>query len=213
MSRARTDVASKLGFLLLWNTLAFAPIALAQQAAQEARFISGTVYWVDNSQPIARAEIHIDGAGSNTASDSGEFRFPLRPPLRVGFPATFSVRNWEIVDPCNLRRGRTYLPDPDAESIRLTVLAPGDRRLLTGASAECVVIERASRFEVGMESPSRYSAALKDSGQPAYSRLPLAGQSTSLLTADSLGSTCAKYASRQRRYGLKKTGRGSGIQH
>jgi hypothetical protein len=110
--------------------------------AQPTRYISGTVYQAKSSQPVAGAEVHIDGAGSDVATNSGEFRFPLRSPLRVGFPVTFHVVNWEIVNPCNLVRGRTYLPDPDAEVIPLTVLRHGDRRLGSGDSAACVVVER-----------------------------------------------------------------------
>lgn len=144
--------------------------SVSSAGAQQTRYISGTVYQANSSQPVAGAEVHIDGAGSDIATNSGEFRFPLRSPLRVGFPATFHVLNWEVVNPCNLVRGRTYLPDPDAESVPLTVLHRGDRRLGTGDSAACVVIERASRFEVSMDGASRFQAWFRAAPPPAYAR-------------------------------------------
>ena len=118
---------------------------LCPVSAQQSRHISGSVHGPDDS-PVARTEVSIEGSGVQLTTDSGEFQFPLVPPLKVGFPATFHVNSWVIIDPCILQRGRTYLPDPDAETIKLKVLPRGDRRLLSGSALSCVIEDRSSRF-------------------------------------------------------------------
>jgi tetratricopeptide (TPR) repeat protein len=125
---------------------------LAAPLAQQTKSISGSVRTPEDT-PIAQTEVRIDGAGGNVTSDSGGFSFVLAPPLRVGYPATFHVTGWVIIDPCILARGRTYLPDPDAETIALRALRPGDHRLLSGASIGCIIEEKASRFEPKGASP------------------------------------------------------------
>jgi len=126
--------------------------AMSTAAARQTRSVSGGVRTADDA-PVARTEVRIDGAGANVTTDSGEFVFPLAPPLRVGFPATFRVTGWVVIDPCVLARGRMYLPDPDAETISIRVVRSNDKRLLSGRSLGCVLEEGASRFEPQSASP------------------------------------------------------------
>jgi len=116
---------------------------------------------------VARTEVRIDGAGANVTTDSGEFVFPLAPPLRVGFPATFRVTGWVVIDPCVLARGRIYLPDPDAETISIRVVRSNDKRLLSGRSLRCVIEEDASRFEPQSPSPKPDHGWLRRERTPA----------------------------------------------
>jgi hypothetical protein len=129
-------------------------VALSAVAAPQTRSIAGGVLTADEA-PVARTEVRIAGDGANVTADSGEFAFPLVPPLKVGFPATFRVTGWVVIDPCVLARGRMYLPDPDAETISVRVVQPHDKRLLSARSLGCVIEEGASRFEP--QSPSGQS--------------------------------------------------------
>jgi uncharacterized protein YkwD len=120
---------------------------------------------------VARTEVRIDGAGADVTTDSGEFVFPLVPPLRVGFPATFRVTGWVVIDPCVLARGRMYLPDPDAETISIRVVRSNDKRLLSGRSLGCVIDEGASRFEPQSPSPRPSQGWLRYERAPASAEL------------------------------------------
>src|SRR6267378_3599341 len=65
----------------------------------DARQVSGTVLG-ENDKPVTNTDIWIEGvAGSHLTSDRGMFDFPMEPPLRVGFAATFHVKNWVVTDP------------------------------------------------------------------------------------------------------------------
>jgi hypothetical protein len=121
-------------------------VPLSSVPSLQTRFIAGSVHRPDDDSPVVRTELSIEGAGPQRTTDTGEFRFPLLPPLKVGFPATFHVRSWVIIDPCVHERGRTYLPDPEAETIAIKVLPPGDRGLLSGDSLRCIIEEKASQF-------------------------------------------------------------------
>lgn len=136
-------------------------------AAPQTRSVSGGVRTADDA-PVARTEVRIDGAGANVTTDSGGFAFPLAPPLRVGFPATFRVSGWVVIDPCVLARGRMYLPDPDAETISIRVVRPHDRRLLSSRSLGCVIEEGASRFEPLSPSPRPGQSSLWHERAPAF---------------------------------------------
>ncbi len=140
-------------------------VALSTATAPQTRSISGAVRTADDA-PVARTEVSVDGGGANVTTDSGGFAFPLAPPLRVGFPATFRVAGWVVIDPCVLARGRTYLPDPDAETISIRVLRPRDRRLLSGSSMGCIVEERVSRFEPRSAPAGPHHSSLRGEGLP-----------------------------------------------
>jgi hypothetical protein len=84
--------------------------------------------------------VDIDGIDVGVATDKGAFSFDV-PPFKVGFPYTFHVAGWVILDPCVLARGRLYLPDPDAEKVTLKVARPGDKSLLSANSIGCLVEE------------------------------------------------------------------------
>jgi uncharacterized protein YkwD len=123
--------------------------------------VNGTVRKQDRDVAVTRTEIRVDHGGSTLTTDSGDFAFPLSPPLKVGFPATFRVTGWVIIDPCVLARGRMYLPDPEAESVAIKVLRPGDKRLLSGRSVGCLLEESASRFEPSSSSTEPYRVSLR----------------------------------------------------
>ncbi len=144
----------------------FSLLAAVSTAAPQTRSIAGGVRTADDA-PVARTEVRIDGAGANVTTDSGEFTFPLAPPLRVGFPATFRVLSWVVIDPCVLARGRMYLPDPEAETISIRVVRPKDKRLLSGRSLGCVIEEGASQFEPQSPSPRPGQSSLPHERAPA----------------------------------------------
>jgi hypothetical protein len=98
------------------------------------------------SQPVPHAEVSLDQGGKTTASDSGEFRVDLGPQQKPGFPATFHVKNWVIVDPYVLARGRTYLPDPAAEPMSIRVLPLKDPGLVSDAAIRNMLLEKFARF-------------------------------------------------------------------
>ena len=131
----------------------------------QARHISGAVH-DGNDQGVARTGVRIDGAGADVTTDSGEFKFPLLPPLKVGFPVTFHVAGWVITDPCVLARGRMYLPDPEAESISLKVLRSGDQRLVSSHSIGCLVEQEATHFEVKPASAQSPRSSLQGKQTP-----------------------------------------------
>jgi len=127
-----------------WVFCILLPAAPAPSAPQ-VRHELGTVRTGDD-QPVSHAEVDIDGINLGAATDKGAFSLDV-PPFMIGFPYTFHVTGWVIVDPCVLARGRLYLPDPDAEKVALRVVRPGDSRLLSANSIGCLVEEKASRFE------------------------------------------------------------------
>ena len=118
-------------------------------AAQQVPSFPGKVQKVGGTG-LGHVTVRIEGAGSTSTSDSGEFTFPLSGSLKVGYPATFHVTNWVVVKPCELKNGRTYLHDPAAEPIEVLVLPPHDHRLLsavkTGSLIDCIIEEEASKI-------------------------------------------------------------------
>ena len=142
-------------------------LSASSAAGQQTRYIFGAVL-DGNDQGVAQTEVRTVGGQSDVTTVSGGFKFPLLPPLKVGFPVTFQVLGWAITDPCTLARGRTYLPDPDAESITLKVLRPGDPRLLSGRSIRCIVEEEASRFEAKPASGGSPHSSLEGQQAPFF---------------------------------------------
>ncbi|HEV2495519.1 MAG TPA: tetratricopeptide repeat protein [Terriglobia bacterium] len=143
------------------------PLAVGPQA----RYISGAVH-DGNDQGVARTEVRIEGAGSDVTTDSGEFKIPLLPPLKVGRVATFRVVGWVIIDPCYLIRGRTVLPDPDEEPpIPLQVLRPGDRRLLAGRSIGCLLEQDAAQLKAKPASVGSPRSSLQGEQMPVFAKL------------------------------------------
>jgi tetratricopeptide (TPR) repeat protein len=124
-------------------------------AVQQVPSFPGKVQKVGGTG-LGHVTVRIEGAGSTSTSDSGEFTFPLSGSLKVGYPATFHVTNWVIVKPCELKNGRTYLHDPAAEPIEVLVLPPHDPRLLSAAKSgsliDCIIEEEAS--QIATKSPT-----------------------------------------------------------
>lgn len=106
-------------------------------AAPETPPFRGVVRTVDND-PVKREEVQIEGVSKYVTGDSGEFAFPPSPLLAVESEVVFHVTNWVVVHPCELRNGRTFLPPP-SRLIQLKVLRPGDPRLKSVASTECIL--------------------------------------------------------------------------
>jgi tetratricopeptide (TPR) repeat protein len=131
-----------------WLATFFSILLVSGSTANRADLpaILGDIH-AGNDRPVGRAEVSLDGAGTQLTSDSGKFRFALLPPLKVGFAATFHVPGWVVTDPFVLARGRTYLPAPEAEPIAIRVLRPGDSRLKSANNLAHLVEEEASHFE------------------------------------------------------------------
>jgi len=154
-----------------WLLIGACALALSLEVAfaQQTRFVSGSVRTAEDT-PVTRTEVRIVGASGNVTTDSGGFSFPLSPPLKVGYVVTFLVTGLVIIDPCMMARGRTYLPDPDAETIALKVVKPGDGRLLSPVSIGCIVQEKASRFEPKPTLSKSSPTALLIEGSPLFVR-------------------------------------------
>jgi len=135
---------------------------LAPAALPQTRSISGGVRTASDIA-VKHTEVSVDEGGTDVTTDSGKFSFPLSPRLRVGFPATFHVAGWVITDPCVHGRGRTYVPDPDAESVAITVLPRGDQQLLAQNSIDCLMKEKFSRIEPKSGSAGKPHASLRSS--------------------------------------------------
>jgi tetratricopeptide (TPR) repeat protein len=135
-------------------------ISVAALAPAQTR-LKGTVRTPGNDPLIAREKVTIDGGGTYTTDDVGQFDFDLVQNLKIGQPARFhvyhvnpsiKVKQWIIVRPCDLTNGRKdSLPDVGAEPISLIVLPKGDRRLLAlnadSSILGCTIEEIASEFK------------------------------------------------------------------
>jgi tetratricopeptide (TPR) repeat protein len=125
-------------------------------AAQQVPSFPGRVQKVGGTG-LGHVTVRIEGAGSTSTSDSGEFTFPFSGSLKIGYPAIFHVTNWVIVKPCELKNGRTYLHDPVAEPIEILVLPPHDPRLLSAAASgsliDCIIEEEVS--QIAPKSPAQ----------------------------------------------------------
>ena len=65
-----------------------------------AKSVSGLVRSLTDRSPVTATEVRIDAGHFDTTTDSGSFAIAWSPPLRAGFPVTFSVKGWVVVDPC-----------------------------------------------------------------------------------------------------------------
>ncbi len=101
-----------------------------------------------NGGAVVGAEVLIRGGPRSQPTDkAGEFRIEnITPPPDVGYPVTFEVVGWIVDDPRMGEFGRTYLPSPSAEPIRLRVLKAGDQAFLRGSSIERTVGQRVFFF-------------------------------------------------------------------
>jgi len=115
--------------------------------AADVQLIRASVWNADN-QPVGQAQVLIENVGNYSASDFGEFEFPLPEPSGKDPAIRFHVINWVVVDPCEFQNGRLiYLPGMGG--IKILVYRRGDKRLLNEAKRrfpECVVIEMVSKF-------------------------------------------------------------------
>ncbi len=111
----------------------------------QPKYVYGAVRSVED-QALAHKEIVIEGFGKDITTDSGVFKFPLQPPLKIGYPVTFHISGWVIIDPCVLARGRTYLPNPEAEQISIKAVRLNDRKVLLANSLQCIIEEQISDF-------------------------------------------------------------------
>ena len=137
--------------MVSWRLSLAVPLAsfCVAAAAPQGPSFPGRVQKVGGTG-LGHVTVRIEGAGSTSTADSGEFTFPFTSTLKVGYPATFHVTDWVIVKPCELKNGRTYLHDPVAEPIELLVLPPHDPRLLSvaesGSLIDCIIEEEASQI-------------------------------------------------------------------
>jgi len=133
----------------LLRALLAAAISHLGAQAQQPRSISGFVQEVEGLR-VKHVEVRIDGDGANVTTDSGEFAIPFSGNLKVGYPAVFHVTDWVILQPCELKCGRTYLRAPEAEPIEILVLRRGDRRLISArrelSILGCLIEEEAAKF-------------------------------------------------------------------
>jgi tetratricopeptide (TPR) repeat protein len=115
------------------------------------------------------------GGNSGQTKDLCAFDIPdLKEPIRVGFPVTFRVDGWIIDDPYVGRRGRVYLPDPNAESINIYVLKSGDKSLLSRPSIEKILGQRAFFFETSAPNSGAFRG-MESSGSALPVRLSQQG--------------------------------------
>jgi len=103
-------------------------------------------------------------------TDTGQFNFSV-PPLEIGYPYTFHVEGWVIVDPCVLARGRVYLPNPKAEKVSIRVLPRGDRRIKSPGSLACIVVEETSQFKPRIATPKGPQSLLQRTSSAVLARV------------------------------------------
>src|SRR5262245_40521419 len=115
-------------------------------AGAAAKPLSGVVRNVMDRSPVTATEVRIDVDHFDTTTDSGSFAIPWSPPLAAGYPFTFNVKEWVVVDPCVLAPGRTYLPAPEAEAISITAVRRGDIAAIRRVIG-CVIEQNAARFK------------------------------------------------------------------
>src|SRR5713226_2310283 len=127
---------------LRWNIasywLSLLCVAFVCGEAEAQKLLSARGFVSDGrSIPIRRTEIHIHNGPGSTTTDSGDFTIKDLPAhIKVGSPVTFLVKGWIIDDPYVGSRGRTYLPDPGSESLKIVVRKEGDQAFLSPLSIE-----------------------------------------------------------------------------
>jgi tetratricopeptide (TPR) repeat protein len=99
-------------------------------------------------RPVRQTIVRVRNGGGDKTTDSGEFTIALPDKFKVGFPITFEVDQWIIMDPFVNDRGRTYLPNPEAETISIKVVRKGDKLLLSAPSIQKLVEKKQSTLEL-----------------------------------------------------------------
>ena len=124
-------------------------------AAAQGVSVSGVVS-AANDAPVARAAVHIELAGSDTTTQSGEFtiRLPAKPNFQVGMLMTLQVDGWVIKYPYLYQSGQTYIPAPAAPPIPVRVFKKGNPSLLDRRGIESMLQGHYSRIV-----PERAAAA------------------------------------------------------
>jgi tetratricopeptide (TPR) repeat protein len=134
-------------------------IALSHpQSHMKSLSARGYVKRMSDGAAVVGAQVLIRGGpNSRPTGKAGEFIIEnIPPPIDVGFPVTFDVVGWIVEDPYSMgERGRTYLPNPVAEPITLSVLAAGDRAFLEGPAIEKMLGQRVFLFEDRMTASGR----------------------------------------------------------
>ena len=140
----RTKVpAPEIGLALILLLL-FSELAVAQ------RIVARGFVETNDGQPVRHTEVRIHTGPHSTTGDSGDFTilFDSSSPanIKVGYPVIFQVSGWIIEDPRMGERGRLYLPDPNAEPLKLRVRKSGDRAFLQPQSIEDLLGRRVYEF-------------------------------------------------------------------
>ncbi|HEV2500876.1 MAG TPA: tetratricopeptide repeat protein [Terriglobia bacterium] len=116
-------------------------------ASPQALSVSGAVRTADD-EPVKQTIVRVQNGGGDKTTDSGEFTIALPKQFKIGFPIKFEVDQWIIIDPFVNDRGRTYLPNPEAETISIKVVRKGDKLLLSGPSIQKLVEKKQSTLEL-----------------------------------------------------------------
>src|SRR5215471_10475658 len=156
----------------LCANLVFALAVCLPAFSQQTTSVFGTVRTADDNS-VKRTTVSIEGPGgccSSVTTDTGQFNFSV-PPLEIGYPYTFHVEGWVIVDPCVLARGRVYLPNPKAEKVSIRVLPRGDRRIKSPGSLACIVVEETSQFKPRIATPKGPQSLLQRTSSAVLARV------------------------------------------
>ena len=148
---------------------------VARTSAQ-VLFVSGAVKTA-HEEPVRQAIVRVRNAGGDKTTDSGEFTIALPQQFKVGFPITFEVTGWVIIDPFVNDRGRIYLPAPEAETVLIKVVRQGDARLLSASSIQKLLEKKLSSLEPKPEDTGHTVSS------PSRSTLPTSADHF-ILTAD-----------------------------
>jgi tetratricopeptide (TPR) repeat protein len=124
-------------------------------ATAQGLSVSGVVSAAHDA-PVARAAVHIQLAGSDTTTQSGEFtiHLPAKPSFQVGMLMTLQVDGWVIKYPYLYQSGQTYIPAPAAPPIPVRVFKKGNPSLLDRRGIESMLQGHYSRIV-----PKRAAAA------------------------------------------------------
>ena len=113
-----------------------------------AKSVSGLVRSLTHRSPVTATEVRIDAGHFDTTTDSGSFAIAWSPPLRAGFPVTFSVKGWVVVIRAYFSQGAPTYRILKAEQISIAAVRQGDVAAMSNVVG-CIIEQHASQFKGG----------------------------------------------------------------
>lgn len=141
-------VCSPVGWLR--RGLVLISILLASLAsAQQTRVLKGLVQTIKSHQAVVATKVGIHGVVFQKTSNEGDFALSIPAEMQAGYPITFYVEGWVIVQPSyNGVDGMVPLPADKTGDVILLVAKPGEKAvLLDGANVKGMLLGATHGFE------------------------------------------------------------------